>query len=228
MSFHVQPSSSRCRAPLARRTHACFGISPFSSYFTTERITDLARWGFAEFDGAHFFVPDLPAAYTLEALGYPQARAAHKARRQGQYVRNKIIRALTEVGVGEPEGLVLGWSELDSNSRYRHLLEQAQCQFDSDPEFRAECLDASRWVLENRLPAGISATTDQLRSAVRYLLAELPLFTDTGGIVGVASSAFCYHQDVAFLRRLYGGELTWRPVEGQGFGVVTEPAYAEG
>lgn len=213
---------------MARRTHACFGISPFNSYFTTQRIIDLARWGFDEFDAAHFFVPDLPAAYTLEALGYPPQRAAHKARRQGQYVRNKIARALTEVGVHEPQRLILGSSELDSNPRYRQLLDEAQRLFDLDPDFRAECLEASRWVLENRLPAGSSATDDQLRSAVRYLLAELPLFTDTGAIVGAESLVFCYHQGIGFLQRLYRGELTWKPAEGQGFGVLTELAYAEG
>ncbi len=83
-------------------------------------------------------------------------------------------------------------------------------------------------MLENRLPAGSAATDDQLRCAVRYLLAELPLFTDTGGIVGVESSVFCYHQGIGFLQRFYRGELAWKPAEGQGFGVLTELAYAEG
>ncbi|CAM4339680.1 tRNA-dependent cyclodipeptide synthase [Nocardia ninae] len=228
MPFHVQPLSIHCHAPVARGAHVCFGISPFNSYFTPQRIIDLARWGFAEFDAAHFFVPDLPAAYTLEALGYPPARAAHKARRQGQYVRNKIARALTDVGVHEPQRLILGWAELYSNPRYRHLRDQAQRLFDHDPDFRAECVEASRWVLENRLPAGGAATDDQLRSAVRYLLAELPLFTDTGAIVGAESSVFCYHQSIGFLQRLYHGELAWKPAEGQGFGVLTEVAYAQG
>ncbi|WP_217441614.1 MULTISPECIES: tRNA-dependent cyclodipeptide synthase [Nocardia] len=228
MSLHVQPLSVHCHGPLTRRAHVCFGISPFNSYFTTERIAGLARWGFGEFEAAHFFVPDLPATYTLEALGYAPERAAHKARRQGQYVRNKIARALIDLGVREPQRLILGASELDTNPRYRQLLDQAQRLFDRDPDFRADCLEASRWVLENRLPAGSSASEDQLRSAVRYLLAELPLFTDTGGIVGAESSVFCYHQGIGFLRRFYGGELAWRPVVGQGFGVLTDLVPAAG
>lgn len=91
----------RCKQILTRRAHACFGVSPFNSYFTTERVTELAKWGLSEFDAVHFFVPDAPAAYTLEALGYPPERAAHKARRQGQYVRNKIRRALADLGVSD-------------------------------------------------------------------------------------------------------------------------------
>jgi cyclo(L-tyrosyl-L-tyrosyl) synthase len=65
----------------------------------------------------HFFVPDAPAAYTLEALGYPPERAAHKAHRQGRYVRNKVLRALADAGVRTPERLVLGWSEPKDNPR---------------------------------------------------------------------------------------------------------------
>lgn len=221
LPFHARPLSTHCEQALTRRTHACFGISPFNGYFTTERITDLARWGLGEFDAMHFFVPDTPAAHTLEALGYSPERAAHKARRQGRYVRNKIVRALTELGVNEPDRLILGWPELDANRRYRRLLGEAQRLFDHDPAFRAACLDASRWVLDTRLPPGTEPTTGQLRTAVRYLLTELPLFADTHGIVGTASSVFCYHQCVPFLHQLYGGELAWRPVAGQGFAVLS-------
>ncbi|MFI7676323.1 tRNA-dependent cyclodipeptide synthase [Actinophytocola sp. NPDC049390] len=222
MPFHARPLSIHCRQPLTHRTHACFGISPFNGYFTTERITELARWGLGEFGTVHFFVPDAPAAYTLEALGYPRERATHKARCQGQYLRNKIVRALTELGVSKPDRLILGWSELDANRRYRRLLGEAQRLFDRDPGFRTACLEASRWVLDKRLPPGAEPSTDQLRTAAHYLLTELPLFADTGGIVGATSSVFCYHQCIPFLHQFYGGKLAWQPATGQGFAVLTQ------
>lgn len=220
LSFHVRPLSTRCRQPLASRANVCFGISPFNSYFSTERIARLAEWGLREFASIHFFVPDVPAAYTLEALGYSSDRATHKARRQGQYLRNKILRALASLGLDHPDRILLGWAELEGNQRYRQLLAEAGTLFESDPDFRAGCLDASRWVLDKRLPPGSSPTSDQLHSAARYFLAELPLFADTAGIVGAASSVFCYHQCIPFLHRFYGGELAWRPAVGQGFAVV--------
>ncbi len=225
-SFHVRPLCGQCRPPLASRANACFGISPFNSYFTTERLTDLARWGLREFASVRFFVPDAPAAYTLEALGYAPERAVHKARRQGQYLRNKIRRALSDLGARDPDQLVLGWSELEGNRRYRRLHAQAERLFELDPEFRAACLDASRWVLDKRLPPGSSPTPEQLHGAARYFLAELPLFADTAGIVGTASSVFCYHQCIPFLHRLYRGELAWKPAAGQGFAVLTSQSAA--
>ncbi|MEU0465445.1 tRNA-dependent cyclodipeptide synthase [Amycolatopsis sp. NPDC006131] len=228
LSFHVRPLSARCRQPLVSRAHICFGISPFNGYFTPERLAHLAAWGLREFAGVHFFVPDAPAAYTLEAMGYPPERARHKARRQGQYLRNKIRRALTDLGVPDPDRLVLGSAELEGRRRYRRLLAEAERQFDRDIEFRTACLDASRWVLDNRLPPGCTPTPAQLHCAVRYFLAELPLFTDTAGIVDAGSSVFGYHQCIPFLHQLYRGELAWKPVTGQGFAVLTPQGDPDG
>ncbi|MFF7642948.1 hypothetical protein [Streptomyces canus] len=41
-------------------------------------------------------------------MGYAPERAAWKARRQDQYTRNKVTRALAEAGVENPEGFLLG------------------------------------------------------------------------------------------------------------------------
>ncbi|WP_406465807.1 tRNA-dependent cyclodipeptide synthase [Streptomyces sp. NBC_01622] len=80
--------------------------------------------------------------------------------------------------------------------------------------------------MAGKLPDGQRPSAVQVDLAVRYFLAELPLFLDTPSVVGTASSLFCYHQPPEALRRLYGRELVLRPAAGQGFGIVTpvEPA----
>ncbi|MER5918498.1 tRNA-dependent cyclodipeptide synthase, partial [Streptomyces sp. NPDC001982] len=102
------PLSGRCADAVARAEHACFGISPFNSYFSTARVRELAAWGLARFERVDFFVPDAPSAFTLEALGYTPEKAAWKARRQGQYIRNKIVTALKSLGVSDAGGRVPG------------------------------------------------------------------------------------------------------------------------
>ena len=215
------PLTEHCVTPLRSGRHVCIGVSPFNSYFSVERITALARWAMREFERFHFFVPDHAAVYTLEALGYEPGRARRKAGRQGQYVVNKICRALRDVGVPEPEEHLLDGAALARNDRYRELLRDAGAWFMTDDAFAAECLEATRWVLDRRLPDGQAPTEDQLRSAVRYFLAELPMFIDTPAIAGVDSSVFAYHQRVAFLERLYARELAWLPNPAQGFVVLT-------
>ncbi|KFU80861.1 cyclo(L-tyrosyl-L-tyrosyl) synthase [Amycolatopsis lurida] len=220
------PLTEHCADPLARAEHVCLGVSPFNSHFTVDRIADLARWAMSAFRGFHFFVPDGPSAFTLEALGYDPVRAAQKAQRQGNYTRNKIVRALGQICVPDPHALILDAAALEADSAYLGLLSEAHHRFATDPEFAEQCLGATGWVLDRRLPEGEHPTRDQLRSAVRYFLAELPMFVGTVAVAGVGSSVFAYHQRVAFLERLYRGELSWRPLPGQGF-VVLEQAVPE-
>jgi len=222
----VEPLSDGCAAVVERGEHACFGISPFNSYFSTERIRDLAAWGLARFERVDFFVPDAPSAFTFEALGYEPEKAAWKARRQGQYTRNRISTALGSLGVAEDGARVLGWAELEGNAAFGRLHEDGLRRYAEDAQFRDACREASGWVLAGKLPAGQRPDAEQVEQAVRYFLAELPLFLDTPSIVDAGISVFCYHQPPDVLRRLYAGELGRRPAAGQGFAVVT-PAGRE-
>jgi cyclo(L-tyrosyl-L-tyrosyl) synthase len=216
------PLCGRCRPHLEAGQHACFGVSPFNGHFTRERVAALAAWGHRPFASMHFFVPDVPAEATLEALGYAPERAAQKARRQANLVRNKIRAALLAVGVSDPDRSILDWAVLSRNDRYQELLAMATGLFETDDTFRSTCLDATAWVLQGRLSAGTTVAASQSKVAVRYLLAELPLFVDTAGIVGEEVSVFCYHDRVSFLERFYRSELALKPVDGQGFAVVAD------
>ena len=218
--FTTDPLTENCRQALHRGEHVCIGVSPFNRYFSTGRIAQLAEWGMKSFEHYHFFIPDRAAAFTLEALGYEPARARHKAQRQGNYVRNKIVRALEGLGVADGGRLVLDGEALEGNAAYQRLLGEARQRVAGDPGFGAACLDAAGWVLENKLPDGGQPTAEQLRTAVRYFVAELPMFISTVDIVASTSSVFVYHQRVRVLERLYHGELDWNPHPGQGFVVV--------
>lgn len=220
--FEIEPLTERCRGLMPTAAHICIGVSPFNGYFTGPRLLRLAEWALRRFPHVHFFVPDTAAAYTLEALGYPPERARHKAQRQGRYVHNKICTALRELGVRDPDDLVLGMERLQRTPRYTNLLGEAHRRFRRDDGFRAACLDACHWVLDQRMPPGTAPTEEQLRHAVRYFLAELPLFADAGGIAGHSPSFFAYHHRVAFLERFFRRELEWWPADGQGFLVVRD------
>lgn len=216
----VTPLSGRCVEVVERAEHVCFGISPFNSYFSTARIRELAAWGLERFERVDFFVPDAPSAFTFEALGYAPEKAAWKARRQGQYTRNKIDTALGSLGLADADKRVLGWPELEGNTAFGRLHASGLRRYAEDADFRDACREATGWVLAGKLRGGQEPGEEQVEHAVRYFLAELPLFIDTPAIVGTGTSVFCYHQPPAVLRRLYGGELSWRPAAGQGFAVV--------
>lgn len=224
ITLKTKPITRHCNRNLDSKIHACFGISPFNSYFSEARIRELALWGKNKFNSMHFFIPDIPSVYTLEALGYDSEKAAWKARRQCQYLHNKTYKALRDVGFTgtRASDMVLNWETLSSNQRFLALYNEVKTLFELDSSFQTACLEASNWVLERRVPEGKTLTLEMLRSAARYLLAEIPLFLDTAGIVEKESSVFCYHQSVKFLDDLFNKRLTISPSGSQGF-VVIEP-----
>lgn len=220
--FEVEPLTDECATAMAGATHACVGVSPFNSYFSTDRLSALARWAFEHFEHVHFFIPDSVTAYTLEAQGYSASRARQKARRQGRYTRNKVTAALRTTAIANPDDLILDMDRLGTNPRYRELDIEVKALFADDESFRAACIDATSWVLEHKLPPGTAPSRAQLDLAVRYFLAELPLFAASGSIVGAAGSIFVYHQRVRFLQRFFARELSWKPESGHGFLVVRD------
>ena len=217
----ASPVTDSCKRAYATKAHAVLGISPFNSYFSEDRIRRIAEWGIATFNAIHLFVPDKPSAYTLEALGYPPAQAARKARRQAKYLHNKIRRALgaLDTSPGDIDEMILNSERLDKNPRYCSKLEECRQLFDQDPGFRKGCLASSYWVLENQANAK-TLGHDSLRIAANYLLAEMPLFVDSVGILEQEASVFCYHECIPFLQDLFRGRYQLRVSANQGFTVL--------
>jgi len=222
--MNTRSITENCWRNFNQRNHVCFGMSPFNSYFSEAKILQLAEWGKKGFKSMHFFIPDVPSAYTLEALGYDPEKASWKARRQSQYLFNKTQKALISLGYSLPQAqdMILNWEKLSQNPRYLGALEKVKQLYEEDMIFRKACLEASKWVLEKRVLDASNITEKMLQSAVRYLLAEIPLFADAGGIVGEAASVFCYHQCIEFIEELMKGDFRFSASESQGFVVIEE------
>lgn len=218
-----------CQNAFGRREHICFGISPFNSYFSESRIQQLALWGQKEFQSMHFFLPDIPSIFTLEALGYDTEKARWKARRQSQYLVNKITKALFNIGINadSTSNMILNWEFLNENQTFQNLHQDTLGLFENDAVFRSACIEATSWVLEGRFPPGVVPSEEQKAHAVKYLLAEIPLFLDTAGIVGVTSSVFSYHQCISFIEELISGKFKCKRNQSQGFLVLHSAQRAQ-
>lgn len=218
----LRPITDDCGQILQQKQHVCFGISPFNSYFSQTRIEQLARWGQQEFRSMHFFVPNVPSNYTLEALGYEPEKAAWKARRQNQYLQNKIQKALLNIGFKSEvsASMIVNWDYLSKNESFQKLSADVMTLFETNPLFKEACIEASSWVLEGRLPPGAAITHEQTLHAVKYLLSEIPLFLDSAGILGADSSVFCYHQCIPFIENLIRGAFDCKRSKTQGFVVI--------
>jgi len=220
--MQVFPITPNCAQNYETKNHACFGISPFNSYFSEERILQLIKWGQQEFESMHLFVPDKPSAYTLEALGYSEKEADWKARKQSRWLKNKIRRALLKSGYEEADipNLILDWQMLSENNAYLQSYEYVLDTYKADKTFRKACLEASKWVLESKVEDTSKLSTDVLQSACRYLLTEIPLFVNTSNIIEKKASVFCYHQCVPIIENLFKGQFSVNTSQNQGFLVL--------
>lgn len=224
INYQVDPLLGSCSAQTPS-SHVCLGISPFNSYFTTPRMVSLIQWAQETFEQVEFYIPDEAAAYTLQALGYEPKKAMHKARRQGNYLKNKIKSACAEAGLENPS--IYDAARLREIPAYTDLHAEAKRRFTEDSVLHEAIMTTSSWILDKRLPDGVAPSEEQNLLAVQYFLEELPLFIDTGAIMQQEQSVFVYHQRVSFLERLFAGELPWKPAAGQSFWVVSEPQPAE-
>ncbi len=222
----MKPVSQRCASIYQAKDHAVIGVSPFNSYFSEARLTELFKWANTHFDAFHVFVPDEATRYTLEAAGYSQARARKKARRQANYLLNKIGRALSSAAPHMDLSGVLTNGVLAKNQRYTKLLSCIEDRFSHNPDFRRQCLECTRWVLENQVAEVDHIDDGALLHAVRYFLEEMPLFINSSSIVGAQSSVFCYHQCPEVLRGLYRDRSDDLIDQQQGFLVVDQVALA--
>jgi len=216
----MKPVSNICASIFEAKSHAVIGVSPFNSYFSEARLAALFGWAHDTFDSFHVFVPDEATKYTLEAVGYGEAKAAKKARRQANYLLNKIRRALLSADPTFDMSNILTNGTLAVNEPYRRLLANVEGRFESDAVFRRQCLECTRWVLENQIETVDDINDAMLSLAVRYLLEEMPLFMDSAGIVGVTSSVFCYHNCPNVLRSFYEDRSFGQINECQGFLIV--------
>lgn len=199
--------AERCKSIYQERNHAVLGISPFNSYFSEEQIACIFHWASKYFKTVQLYVPDEPTVYTLLALGYEEKKAAKKARRQCDYLKNKIYRALSQFDIRKSEiaSSLIFHSDLIQNEIFQEKYKWCCERFEVDPVFREGCLSSSRWVLSNQLQNGQEPTADMLEVAAQYFLSELPLFLWSPEILGKPSVVFCYHQCPSFLTELFNG-----------------------
>lgn len=92
--MQISPLTQNCLNSFNQKEHICFGISPFNSLFSQEYLEELINYAQNNFKSFHFFLPDEPTIHPLEALGYGQEEARKKMKKQINWLRNKIQKAL--------------------------------------------------------------------------------------------------------------------------------------
>jgi cyclo(L-tyrosyl-L-tyrosyl) synthase len=200
------PLSENCQNILTNESFAVIGISPFNSYFSVENITKMIKVVASNFNDFCVFIPDKVSTYTLESLGYTASEAKNKTRKQDNYLKNKVKKALEIVAENykASSSSILLLSEMLKNNDYMEVYESCRKEFNSNDKFREGCIDASNCALEsNTDKRDIEITQEVLLKAVEYFLYELPLFMDLPKIQHKESAVFIYTCAPQFIEHIY-------------------------
>ncbi|MFF4356423.1 tRNA-dependent cyclodipeptide synthase [Streptomyces sp. NPDC001604] len=216
--FLVRPFTPHCEVIRTAADHAVIGVSPGNSYFSAQRIHDLARWGLALFERVDFVYTDLHVAEMYEASGYTADDARRKAVKNLRGVRAKVLAAVEAADPGRTRLRAHAMSGLRDNPAYREIHEDLRTRLSSDDEFRTTC----EKLVDSFLSAKAQEVTARQRDVcMEYVTAEAPLFLDTPAILGVPSSLNCYHQLLPMAELLYAPGAGLRASRNQGHAIVT-------
>jgi cyclo(L-tyrosyl-L-tyrosyl) synthase len=220
VAFEVQPYTPHCQVIADERAHAVIGISPGNSYFSAQRVHDLARWGLDNFDQVDLIYTDLYVAEMYEALGYPADDARRKAVKNLRGVRAKVTAAVADNDPGGERLRGRPMSALRDIPAYRRIHADLGVLMETDPAFRETCHALVDIFLSSKVLDGRPATERQRQVCVDYVCAEAPLFLDTPAILGVPSSLNCYHAALPMADLLYSRGAGLRASRNQGHAIV--------
>ena len=219
--FEVQPYTPHCQVIRAEGDHAVIGISPGNSYFSAQRIIDLARWGTANFREVDLVYTDLHVAEMYGTLGYSPDDARRKAVKNLRGVRAKVTAAVETVGRVHGRLRSHAMSDFQQNQAYQTIHQHLSTLLDTDPQFRVTCDALVDSFLSSKVLEGRAATEEQREVCLKYICAEAPLFLDSPAILEVPSSLNCYHQLLPMAELLYSRGSGLRASRNQGHAIIT-------
>ena len=207
-----------------KKPFALVAISPFNSYFSSEKILEIFEWVNGHYEDFGIFFPDKISKYNLEAIGYDEAKLHQKVIKQDNHTLNRINSALNIFKEKHPDKTkipIYTISVLKEIPLYRDLYNHYLNMFYNNKDFRLACQSMVQLFLTNKIPA---IDTDDFQSSVatymasQYLLFEMPVMMSMADIIKVKSCDYVYHDMSSFLKQL-SSDKTIMPAN-QGFLVL--------
>ncbi len=184
------------------------GMSPGNSYFKDEVVKELLQKVIEKYGKTVVFIADIPAISTFIALGYPENRARRdKAIPQGNNLKNRTRRAMTELGYSEDQVRIIDWEkEVQDNPDYIKKYQEVVTRYNSSSLFREAAHEATRVVLVKE-EKQIDDLDTAVKIAVTYLLSEFAFMEFAPAFFNVDKVTYIYHKKWSVYESYRTGEF---------------------
>ncbi len=184
------------------------GMSPGNSYFKDEVVKELLKKVVEQYGKAAVLIADIPAISTYIALGYPENRARRdKALPQGNNLRNKVQRAMAELGYSVDQVRVIDWeSEIEKDPNYQEKYKQVLELYNTNKVFEEAADNATKGVLDYS-DKDISDVMSAVKIAVHYLLSEFAFMEFAPEFLKAEKVTYVYHKKWPVYESYRSGEF---------------------
>lgn len=201
--------------------HPVIGMSPGNSYFKDEVVKKLLRKVVDKFGKTSILIADVPATSTYIALGYPENRAwRDKALPQGNNLRNRVQRAMLDLGYSPEQVKIVDWkNEIENNQDYVEKYEKVLNLYRTNESFQLSADDATREVLEyseKEIPDMDSA----IKIAVNYLLSEIAFMEFAPRFLKTNKVIYIYHRNWPVYEKYIAGAFDNQTKPSLGFEIT--------
>jgi tRNA-dependent cyclodipeptide synthase len=141
------------------------------------------------------------------ALGYPENRARRdKAIPQGNILKNRVKRAMADLGYSDEQVKIVDWeTEVGNSAEYKIEYNKIINSYDSNPQFRNATNEATRNVLKDE--ERVSDLDSATKIAVKYLLSEFAFMEFAPKLFGVDRVTYIYHKNWPVYEAYRSGEF---------------------
>jgi len=198
------------------------GMSPGNSYFKEDVVKKLLQKVVEKFGKTAILIADVPAISTYIALGYPENRAwRDKALPQGNNLRNRVERAMNDLGYSSEQVKIIDWkNEVENNSIYKEKYQKVLELYQTNNDFQFSANDATREVLEYS-EKEIPDLNSAIKIAVNYLLSEISFMEFVSEYLKVDKVTYIYHRNWSVYEKYINGEFDHAPKHSLGFEIIT-------
>ncbi len=183
-------------------------MSPGNSYFKDEVVKELLKKVIGQYEKTAILIADIPAISTYIALGYPENRARRdKALPQGNNLRNKVLRAMNELGYSSEQVNVVDWEkDIQENAAYKQKHNEILNLYNSNTAFQQAVNSATNEVLKYS-DKEIPDLNAAIKIAVHYLLSEFAFLEFAPQFLNTENVVYIYHRNWPVYEKYIAGEF---------------------
>ncbi|MCF7872216.1 tRNA-dependent cyclodipeptide synthase [Candidatus Woesearchaeota archaeon] len=163
------------------------GISIENSYYNKENIETIITQTKDKYKTIKIMIPDKPMIHTYTGMGYTKQKAQKKARKKGNYLKNKIKEIIQNKNINNIE--IINWeTDIETKQEYKQNYKKIIRLYKTNKQFQQDINNTTKEVIQNK------TKSDNYKKATPFILKEIAYITASQEI-NEEKTTYTYHKN---------------------------------